>query len=227
MKHSDTNIGNRAFPDPTVPITFVEELGNSSSKQESAQDEQLLEETSLENRTFEGDPNIAFSAEDKNCRYRKRKRMQPPQIRLPSGDSCISEQDGSFSCISSGYEDNHDSIDQMDADGYYKMKLDGRDGHYDTRSRPRIWPYDSRIKEEELVRILIQSLKDMGYHRSAKTLEEESRFLLEDKTVENFREGVIHGDWDRVRVYLNLRISSSSCRSEYICACSRTHVHVY
>ena len=63
-----------------------------------------------------------------------------------------------------------------------------------------MWPYDSRIKEEELVRILIQSLKDMGYHHSAKTLEDESRFLLEDKTVVGIREGILHGDWDKVSV---------------------------
>ena len=119
MKHSDKNIENRAFPDSAIPITFVAELVNSTSKQESTPDERLLGETFLENRILEGDPNIAFSAEDKNCRYRKRKRMQRPQPRLPSsGDTCNSEQDNSFSCISSGYEDNHEFTDQMDADGY-------------------------------------------------------------------------------------------------------------
>ena len=48
---------------------------------------------------------------------------------------------------------------------------------------------------EEVARILIQSLTDLGYHRSARTLSEESGFELEGPEVAAFRHAVLHGEW--------------------------------
>jgi hypothetical protein len=48
---------------------------------------------------------------------------------------------------------------------------------------------------EEVTRILIQSLTDLGYHGAAGTLCKESGFQLEGPTVASFRSAVLDGDW--------------------------------
>jgi hypothetical protein len=48
---------------------------------------------------------------------------------------------------------------------------------------------------EEVARILIQSLTDLGYHQSARTLSKESGFELEGPEVAAFRHAVLHGEW--------------------------------
>jgi hypothetical protein len=48
---------------------------------------------------------------------------------------------------------------------------------------------------EEVTRILIQSLTDLGYHGAAGTLCKESGFQLEGPTVASFRSAVMNGDW--------------------------------
>ncbi|KAI9852000.1 MAG: hypothetical protein M1838_002123 [Thelocarpon superellum] len=48
---------------------------------------------------------------------------------------------------------------------------------------------------EEVTRILIQSLHDLGYSNAAATLGRESGFELESATVAAFRNAVLHGEW--------------------------------
>ncbi|CAO2647360.1 Nn.00g082820.m01.CDS01 [Neocucurbitaria sp. VM-36] len=48
---------------------------------------------------------------------------------------------------------------------------------------------------EEVTRILIQSLTDLGYHTAAGALCKESGFQLEGPTVASFRSSVLNGDW--------------------------------
>lgn len=49
---------------------------------------------------------------------------------------------------------------------------------------------------DEVARILIQSLTDLGYHDAAGALCKESGRQLEGPTVASFRRSVLHGDWD-------------------------------
>jgi hypothetical protein len=49
---------------------------------------------------------------------------------------------------------------------------------------------------DEVTRILIQSLTDLGYHDAAGALCKESGRQLEGPTVASFRRSVLHGDWD-------------------------------
>lgn len=49
---------------------------------------------------------------------------------------------------------------------------------------------------EEVTRILIQSLTDLGYHGAAGALCKESGFQLEGPTVASFRSSVLSGDWE-------------------------------
>lgn len=50
---------------------------------------------------------------------------------------------------------------------------------------------------EQVTRIIIQSLTDLGYHAAATTLTEESAYELETHSVALFRDAVLDGDWSR------------------------------
>ncbi|CAG8589791.1 8173_t:CDS:10 [Paraglomus brasilianum] len=58
-------------------------------------------------------------------------------------------------------------------------------------------------RKKELVRLIVQSLQDMGYSQSASLLESESSCKLESQAVAQFREGVLKGDWDLVESLLS------------------------
>lgn len=55
---------------------------------------------------------------------------------------------------------------------------------------------------EEVTRILIQSLTDLGYHGAAGALCKESGFQLEGPTVASFRNSVLNGDWNEAEELL-------------------------
>ena len=55
---------------------------------------------------------------------------------------------------------------------------------------------------EEVTRILIQSLTDLGYHGAASALCKESGFQLEGPTVAAFRSSVLNGDWEEAEELL-------------------------
>jgi hypothetical protein len=55
---------------------------------------------------------------------------------------------------------------------------------------------------EEVARILIQSLTDLGYHQSARSLSKESGFELEGPEVAAFRHAVLHGEWAEAEALL-------------------------
>lgn len=51
-------------------------------------------------------------------------------------------------------------------------------------------------QEEETVRLIIQALGDMGYSSAVQTLSQESGVNVESALVEEFRNAVLHGDWE-------------------------------
>lgn len=55
---------------------------------------------------------------------------------------------------------------------------------------------------EEVTRILLQSLSDLGYNQAAKQLSDESGFALEIPSVAAFRRAVLHGEWDEAELLL-------------------------
>ncbi|KAG9303962.1 hypothetical protein G9A89_005872 [Geosiphon pyriformis] len=59
-----------------------------------------------------------------------------------------------------------------------------------------------RTRKQELVRLMVQALQNMGYSQSAALLESESGFPLESQAVAQFREGVLKGDWDLIESLL-------------------------
>lgn len=55
---------------------------------------------------------------------------------------------------------------------------------------------------EEVTRLLIQALSDMGYHSAAQSVSRDSGFELESPTVAAFRSAVLQGSWEEAEHYL-------------------------
>lgn len=56
---------------------------------------------------------------------------------------------------------------------------------------------------EQVTRILIQALGDLGYKSAANALSEESHFLLETAQASRFRHAILEGDWDEAERLLS------------------------
>ncbi|KZT71398.1 WD40 repeat-like protein [Daedalea quercina L-15889] len=61
---------------------------------------------------------------------------------------------------------------------------------------------DSYVDREEFVRLVIQSLRDVGYIESAATLEAESGYTMESPEVAEFRRCILDADWARAEAAL-------------------------
>ncbi|KAF3932851.1 hypothetical protein ABW19_dt0209727 [Dactylella cylindrospora] len=57
---------------------------------------------------------------------------------------------------------------------------------------------------EEVTRLIIQSLYDLGYHDSARQLETESNYPLESDEATRFRDAVENGQWNKVEALLDI-----------------------
>jgi hypothetical protein len=71
--------------------------------------------------------------------------------------------------------------------------------HSNGRSQQVVKPTSSYFghDREEVARILIQALGDLGYNEAAATLIGESGYELESPSVAAFRHAVLHGEWAR------------------------------
>ncbi|KAJ9085683.1 hypothetical protein DSO57_1011604 [Entomophthora muscae] len=61
---------------------------------------------------------------------------------------------------------------------------------------------DSLFQKEEVVRLLIQTLNDLGYRESSSTLEKETGIEFESEKVSIFRTRVLEGNWGEVEKLL-------------------------
>ncbi|KAL4067711.1 WD40-repeat-containing domain protein [Scleroderma yunnanense] len=61
---------------------------------------------------------------------------------------------------------------------------------------------DPYVDREEFVRLVIQSLRDVGYIESAATLEAESGYSLETTEVSEFRQYILDAEWSRAEALL-------------------------
>lgn len=61
---------------------------------------------------------------------------------------------------------------------------------------------DSFVSREEFVRLVIQSLRDVGYIESAATLEAESGYAMESPEVSQFRQYILDGLWSKAEMAL-------------------------
>ncbi|KAF8319378.1 WD40 repeat-like protein [Clavulina sp. PMI_390] len=61
---------------------------------------------------------------------------------------------------------------------------------------------DSGVSREEYVRLVLQSLRDIGYTQTATVLEAESGYAFESDLIASFRESILEGRWDAVESVL-------------------------
>lgn len=70
-------------------------------------------------------------------------------------------------------------------------------------SKPRASEKYFGHDREEVTRILIQALSDMGYNAAAESVSHDSGFQLESPTVAAFRNAVLDGNWNEAEQLLN------------------------
>ena len=63
---------------------------------------------------------------------------------------------------------------------------------------------------EEVTRILIQALSDMGYSGAAASVSRDSGYVLENSTVADFRKSVLDGAWGRAEELLSGAVSTGA-----------------
>lgn len=70
-------------------------------------------------------------------------------------------------------------------------------------SKPRVSEKYYGHDREEVTRMLIQALSDMGYHSAAESVSHDSGFELESPTVAAFRNAVLDGNWNEAEQLLD------------------------
>jgi WD40 repeat protein len=124
--------------------------------------------------------------------YNKRQRTEPVTMRRDDKSKGVMSNGYS---ISSNGSTPKKSITSMNGhspaiNGSSPSISNGTKGRISTRS-----PYYRNHNREELTRILIQGLNDMGYTTAANTLCKESGYELESNSVAVFRNAILEGDW--------------------------------
>ncbi|KAL8815648.1 MAG: hypothetical protein Q9223_005235 [Gallowayella weberi] len=76
-----------------------------------------------------------------------------------------------------------------------------KNGVHSPMARSSTQPFYGHDREE-VTRLIIQGLDDLGYHGAATKLSQESGFEVESPTVAHFRLAVLQGDWDEAEILL-------------------------
>lgn len=97
--------------------------------------------------------------------------------------------------------------DSIDKSGIHHAQSNGRsssdDPLYSIRSAFHLQPHPYRgHNREEVTRILIQGLQDLGYHSAAGVLSKESGYRLESPMVSQFRTSILHGNWNEAELIM-------------------------
>ncbi|PVV00532.1 hypothetical protein BB560_005081 [Smittium megazygosporum] len=54
----------------------------------------------------------------------------------------------------------------------------------------------SKYKEEEVIRLILQQLSDLGFNSSVEMLQKESGYILESPAIKAFKTDILEGNWD-------------------------------
>ena len=102
--------------------------------------------------------------------------------------------------------------------GHERRSVNGSDSAHSNGSQKKAVPVRSHRWEghdrEEVTRILIQGLVDMGYSDAAESLIGESGFELESPSVAAFRSAVLAGDWNEAEAILVGRIDDRDTQGD-------------
>ncbi|KAE8446087.1 hypothetical protein EG329_012595 [Mollisiaceae sp. DMI_Dod_QoI] len=130
------------------------------------------------------------SAVADDTEHRRKRRRQGSRMRA-EGDNSTSN--------GSGPSPLHKAAVSNSANGTRRSSIamngsSSTNGHSNSGAKPRP-PYFGHDREE-VTRILIQALTDLGYDNAASSLSQESGYNLESPTVAKFRKAVLHGEWN-------------------------------
>jgi hypothetical protein len=90
---------------------------------------------------------------------------------------------------------------EAETNGYHHAETNGHADAQQVLGRQDRSPFFGHDREE-VTRILLQSLSDLGYGRAAKQLSEESGYELEIPSVAAFRAAVMCGEWEDAEALL-------------------------
>ncbi|KXJ92876.1 WD domain-containing protein [Microdochium bolleyi] len=106
---------------------------------------------------------------------------------MPVGDKAAATANGTSRSFANG-----NPQPRRESNGSYKMVSNSTNGYSHRRSAPKSYfGHDS----EEVTRLLIQALADMGYQSAAESVSRDSGFELESSAVASFRNAVLEGEW--------------------------------
>jgi hypothetical protein len=133
------------------------------------------------------------NAESSENDHRRKRRRQGSRMRLEGENSTTNGTSRPFS-NGSGASPLHKAAISNAANGARKSPVamngsSSTNGH--AKSRPPYFGHD----REEVTRILIQALTDLGYNGAAVSLSQESGYDLESPIVAAFRNAVLQGEW--------------------------------
>jgi WD repeat-containing protein 26 len=135
------------------------------------------------------------SAESSRAEHRRKRRRGNPTMRLEEEGS---NSNGASRPFSNGSGATSIQRAAIPANGARKgmTTINGSShtnglAHQAVKPRPTYFGHD----REEVTRILIQALSDLGYNGAAGTLSQESGYELESPSVAAFRNAVLQGEW--------------------------------
>ncbi|KAI0797559.1 WD40 repeat-like protein [Abortiporus biennis] len=120
---------------------------------------------------------------------------------LSNGHNGVVKSNGFNGLYTNGTTKSH-SLDGVDGHKLEKVEKPSR-ASVSRVSLPGTTLYDdSYVDREEFVRLVIQSLRDVGYIESAATLEAESGYTMETPQVSEFRQCILDGAWSNAETAL-------------------------
>ncbi|KAF4628889.1 hypothetical protein G7Y89_g9261 [Cudoniella acicularis] len=148
-------------------------------------------------------PRGSVNAEQAENEHRRKRRRQDPRMRA-EGETASSNGTSRPFSNGSGASPLHKAAVSNSTNGMRKSPVatngSSTNGHSSTSAKPRP-PYFGHDREE-VTRIMIQALTDMGYNGAAASLSQESGYELESPVVAAFRNAVLQGEWQEAEELL-------------------------
>ena len=138
-------------------------------------------------------PSDSVDVEPPPHQHRTKRRRQASRMRYEGEGSNSNGVSRSF-LNGSGASPLHKAALSNSANGHRSPIMNGSTNgfsHPPAKSKPSYFGHD----REEISRILIQALTDLGYHTAASSLSQESGYDLESPSVAAFRDSVLQGEW--------------------------------
>lgn len=139
-------------------------------------------------------PGDSYNFANSDSEHRRKRNRQMPSM-ISDGQS--NNSNGNPKPFSNGAEasSSHKAAPSNSANGAHfpsiAMNGSSTNGHSAVRQVSTYFGHD----REEVTRILIQALNDLGYNGAAGTLSQESGYDLESTAVAAFRNAVLQGEW--------------------------------